>query len=175
MAIALLTLAALGTALLAASVVLGYAIPAHHSLKDHFLLALGSTFLLVMGHSFIMFFLIATGVELKDMEKAAGWGDSFRRRTIAMKSQVFPAMTLALGLVIANFILGAAAHTRAVPQAVHAGTAWLTLLVCLLALYREYRVLGENNRLISEAASRREDTPESMPGSPGPAAKHSSH
>ena len=159
MGIALLTLAAVGTACFAVSLLLGYVIPGHHSLRHHFVLALGSTFLLVMAHSFIMFFLIATGVELKDMEKAAGWGDTFRRRTIALKSQVFPAMTLALLLVIANFILGAAAHTRAVPQRVHEGLAWLTLAVCVVALYREYQVLGANNRLIAEAASRREDTP----------------
>ena len=75
-----------------------------------------------------------------------------------MKSQVFPAMTFALLLVIANFMLGAAAHTRVVPAWVHHATAWATLLVCLVALYREYRVLGDNNRLIAEAASRREDS-----------------
>ena len=112
-----------------------------------------------MAHSFIMFFLIATGVELKDMEKAAGWGDTFRRRTIALKVSGFPAMTLAILLVMANFILGAAAHTRAVPQVVHSVSAWLTLAVCLVALFREYQVLGANNRLIAEAASRKEDTP----------------
>ena len=99
-----------------------------------------------------MFFLIATGVEMKDMEKEQGWGDSFRRRTVAMKGRSFPAMTLALLLVVANFILGAAAHTRAVPAGVHEALAWITLAVCVLALYREYRVLGENNRLIAEAA-----------------------
>lgn len=168
MGIALLTLALAGTAGFAASLLLGYVIPGHHSLRQHFVLALGSTFLLVMAHSFIMFFLIATGVELKDMEKAAGWGDSFRRRTIALKSQVFPAMTLALLLVIANFILGAAAHTRAVPQRVHEGLSWLTLAVCVVALYREYRVLGANNRLIAEAASRREDTSAAGPAGPSP-------
>ena len=160
MGIALLTLAAVGTLCFAASLVLGYAIPGGHTLARHFVLSLGSTFLLVMAHSFIMFFLIATGVELKDMEKAEGWGDSFRRRTIRMKSQVFPAMTMALLLVIANFILGAAAHTRAIPTAVHSGLSWLTLAVCVLALFREYQVLGENNRLIAEAASRREDIPQ---------------
>ena len=159
MAIALLTLAAFGTACFAASLLLGYAIPERHSLANHFVLSLGSTFLLVMAHSFIMFFLIATGVELKDMEKAAGWGDSFRRRTIRMKSQVFPAMTSALLLVIANFILGAAAHTRAIPGVVHEALAWTTLATCVFALLREYQVLGDNNRLIAEAASRREDTP----------------
>ena len=159
MAIALLTLAGVGTVMLAVSLLLGYASPGRHTIASHFLLALGSTFLLVMGHSFIMFFLIATGVELKDMEKAAGWGDSFRRRTIAMKSKVFPAMTLAILLVIVNFIMGAAAHTRAVPGIVHEGLAWLTLAVCAVALFREYQVLGDNNRLIGEAASRREDSP----------------
>src|SRR5688572_26038984 len=127
MASELLTLAAVGTACLAAVLVLGYAIPESHTLASHFVLSLGSTFLLVMAHSFIMFFLIATGVELKDMEKAERWGDSFRRRTVRMKSQVFPAMTLALGLVIVNFILGAAAHTRAIPGVVHEGLAWATL------------------------------------------------
>jgi len=156
--IALLTLAAVGTACFAASLLLGYLIPGSHALRHHFVLALGSTFLLVMAHSFIMFFLIATGVELKDMEKAAGWGDTFRRRTIAMKSQVFPAMTLAILLVMVNFVLGAAAHTRAVPQVVHSISAWITLAVSVVALYREYQVLGANNRLIAEAASRREDS-----------------
>jgi hypothetical protein len=155
--IALLTLAAAGTLALLATTVLSY-VPREGWLGSHFLLALGSTFLLVMAHSFVMFFLIATGVELKDIERAQGWGDSFRRRTVAMKSRVFPLMTSALLLVIVNFMMGAAAHTRAVPAWVHHGLAWLTLAVCLAALWREYLVIGENNRLIAEAASRREDT-----------------
>ena len=158
MAIGLLTLAALGTLGLAAATLLGYGVPrAVVSMKTHFMAALLSTTLLVMAHSFIMFFLIATGVELKELEKARGSGDSFRRRTIALKSRIFPLLTGALLLVIANFILGAAAHTRALPAWVHEGTAWLTLVTCVLALARSYRVLGDNNRLIAESASFRED------------------
>ena len=88
MAIALLALALAGTVSLLLSIVIGYQVPAQVTqLKAHFLLALLSTTLLVMSHSFIMFFLIATGVEMKDMEKERGWGDSFRRRTIKMKSR----------------------------------------------------------------------------------------
>ena len=120
-----------------------------------FAFALASTLILVMAHSFIMFFLIATGVELKDMEKEKGWGDSFRRRLIGIKSRVFPAMTLALLLLIVNFMLGGAAHTRAVPAAVHEALGWTTFAVCCYALYREYQVLGDNNRLIAEAADKR--------------------
>jgi hypothetical protein len=159
--IALLTLAATGTLALLATTLLSYAAPSPGWMRQHFLLGLGSTFLLVMAHSFLMFFLIATGVELKDMERERGWGDSFRRRTVAMKSRVFPHMTVALLLVIFNFMMGAAAHTRAVPGWLHQALAWLTLLTCLAALWREYLVVGENNRLIAEAASRREDTPPS--------------
>src|SRR5712691_6226595 len=159
MAIALLILAVAGTLALLASIVVGYEVPAQAAvLRSHFLLGLLSTTLLVMAHSFIMFFLIATGVEMKDMEKERGWGDSFRRRTIRLKSESFPAMTFALVLVLANFILGAAAHTRALPARVHEATAWLTLLTCLFALQREWRVLGDNNRLIDEAALRQEDS-----------------
>jgi len=158
MAIALLTLALVGTVALAGTIALGHGLAAQAvalSVKAHFLAALGATTILVMAHSFIMFFLIATGVELKDMEKERGWGDSFRRRTIAFKSQVFPPMTLAILLVMANFILGAAAHTHAIPGWLHGIVAWTTLIVCLVALYREYQVLGANNRLIGEAGTRR--------------------
>jgi hypothetical protein len=158
MAIGLLTLAALGTLGLAAAVLFGYLVPAV-PLKTHFMAALLSTTLLVMAHSFIMFFLIATGVEMKELEKARGGGDSFRRRTIALKSRIFPLLTGALLLVIVNFILGAAAHTRALPAWVHEGTAWVTVVTCLLALARSYRVLGDNNRLIAEVATLREDSP----------------
>ena len=156
MAVGLLTLALVGTLALGLTTLIGYRVPADPAwMRSHFLLALAATTLLVMAHSFIMFFLIATGVELKNMEKERGWGDGFRRRTVAMKGQVFPVMMLALSLVMANFILGAATHTRALPALVHEGLAWLTVLVCLVTLHREYRVLGENNRLIDQAGRRR--------------------
>ena len=156
MAIALLTLALVGTACLAGTLALGYRVAEQAALvRTHFLAALATTTILVMAHSFIMFFLIATGVELKEMEKARGWGDSFRRRTVAFKSRVFPLMTLAILLVMANFILGAAAHTRVIPGWLHGLLGWVTLIVCVLAVWREYRVLGENNRLIAEAGIRR--------------------
>jgi hypothetical protein len=155
-AIALLTLALAGTLGLLGTMVLGYQTAAHPgSIRLHFLAALSVTTILVAAHSFVMFFLIATGVELKEMERAHGWGDTFRRRTIAMKGRVFPAMTLALLLVMVNFILGAAVHTRALPAWVHEGLAWTTLAACLSALWREYLALGENNRLIAEAGTRR--------------------
>jgi hypothetical protein len=163
-AIGLLTLAAVGTLSLLATVLLGYRVPgAVANLKAHFMAALLSTLFLVMAHSFIMFFLIATGVEMKEMEKAAGRGDSFRRRTIALKSRIFPLLTGALLLVIVNFILGAAAHTRAVPAWVHEATAWATVATSLAAFARAWRVLGDNNRLIAEAATLREDSPPPAP------------
>jgi hypothetical protein len=156
MSIALLTLALVGTLGLLWSIVGGYAVPGSPLLvRSHFLVSLSSTLALVMAHSFIMFFLIATGVEMKDMEKERGWGDTFRRRTIALKGEVFPLMTGALLLVIANFILGAATHTRVLPPLVHEGLSWLTFGVCALTLWRESRVLGENNRLIAELGARR--------------------
>jgi hypothetical protein len=158
MAIGLLTLALLGTLGLGLTILFGYRLPDAVSMKTHFMAALLSTTILVMAHSFVMFFLIATGVEMKDLEKASGWGDSFRRRTVALKSRIFPLLTGALLLVIANFILGAAAHTRALPAWVHEATAWLTLVTSVLTFVRSYRVLGDNNRLIAEAATRREDS-----------------
>jgi hypothetical protein len=153
MAIGLLTLALVGTVSLLATVLLGH--QAALDVRRHFLLALATTTVLVLAHSSIMFFLIATGVEMKELEARQGWGDSFRRRTVRLKSRVFPVATLALLLVIANFVLGAAAHTRALPVWTHGLLAWATLAACALTLVREYQALGENNRLIGEAGRRR--------------------
>ena len=72
---------------------------------------------------------------------------------------VFPLATLTLLLVMANFILGAAAHTRALPPLVHELLAWTTLACCVITLHREYRALGDNNRLIAEAGQRRRSPP----------------
>jgi hypothetical protein len=154
MSIALLTLTLMGTLALAGTMALGYLVPGDGAVRRHFLAALGSTFLLVMGHSFIMFFLIATGVAIKEIEKGHGWGQDFRRRLVQMKSRVFPIMTGTLLLVIANFVVGAGAHTRKLPAWLHAALSWVTLVTCVWALHREYRVLGENNRLIEEAGIR---------------------
>ena len=157
MSISLLTLALVGTLAFLWSIVGGYLVPhAPETMRSHFLVSLLSTLLLVAGHSFIMFFLIATGVEMKNMEKEKGWGDSFRRRTVSLKGRVFPVMTSALLFVVANFILGAAIHTRVLPALVHETLAWFTFAVCVLALAREWQVLGENNRLIEEAGTKRQ-------------------
>ena len=60
MAVSLLTVALLGTLSLLATVVLGYRLPYDPGLlRIHFLAAFASTTLLVMGHAFILFFLIA--------------------------------------------------------------------------------------------------------------------
>ena len=66
-----------------------------------------------------------------------------------------PIATYALLLVIAHFVLGAAAHTRAMPMWVHHLLAWATFLVSSVALWREYLALGETNRLIDEAGRKR--------------------
>jgi hypothetical protein len=157
MPIALLTLAVMGTLGFLATIVMGYGISSGaFAFKQHFAFAFLSTMLLVMAHSFIMFFLIATGVELKNMEKEKGWGDSFRRRTVAMKGRVFPIATMALLLVIAQFVLGGAAHTHQwwMPMWLHHLLAWVTFATCAVTLWREYLALGDTNRLIDEAAQK---------------------
>ena len=57
------------------------------------------------------------------------------------------------------------------PAWVHEGTAWATLAICLAALARSWRVLGDNNRLIAEAASRREDSRPVTPVAANPSSR----
>jgi hypothetical protein len=152
---ALVTLAIMGTLGFLATILVGYG-AFGATVKQHVLFAFLSTGLLVMAHSFIMFFLIAMGAELKNLEKEKGWGDSFRRRGIALKGRVFPIATLALMLVIAQFVLGGAAHTHRwwMPVWLHHLLAWVTFATCAVTLWREYVALLDTNRLIDEAAQK---------------------
>lgn len=151
MAFALLTLALVGTLAFVATGVSGHLLAhAAFDVKRHFLYALGATTVLVAAHSFILFFLLGTGVQMKELVQARGLDAALRRRLSALKARVFPAATVTLLLVVVNFALGAAAHTRAVPARAHAAWAWATLAACIFTLARAGQALNENSRIIAE-------------------------
>jgi hypothetical protein len=54
-----------------------------------------------------------------------------------------------MGLLMATFILGGGAHTRAIPSWIHGGLGYLSLLYSLLALGVEGYYLLQQNSLVN--------------------------
>jgi hypothetical protein len=149
MAQALLTAVLLGVVLQVGTLYYGYRVPSPGAFKRHFLLALASTFLLSLGHSMTMFFFIGTGKHIKELVAEHGLGREIVLETILYKNKLFPVMMLAIGLAMAQFILGGGIHTRVIPPWIHAVMGWAAVASNVYCLVLEGKYLVSNARLMS--------------------------
>lgn len=145
---ALLTIGWMATAGLVATAILGYRIEDARGFDLHLLFGLAAAFLLLFSHCWIMFYLIGTGKAIK--EAVAGIPDEAEivEETKRFKNESYPAMMLAMGVVMAAFILGGGVPTKVIPAWIHHGLFYAALLVQLRALLAEHRVLAANERLM---------------------------
>ncbi|MFN2386365.1 MAG: hypothetical protein ABR576_08790 [Thermoanaerobaculia bacterium] len=106
----------------------------------------------LFSQSMVIFFFIGTGKLVKD--EISGLPEGQRRRVLAtlsrFKRETSPPATFALLSAIAVFVLGGAAHTKALPSWVHLASAAAAFVLHLWALRAEWRAFGENARLMSD-------------------------
>lgn len=119
------------------------------SIGLHLSFGLASSLLLLFSHCWIMFYLIGTGKAIKEAVAEYGLEAEIVERTKDFKNHSYPSLMLAMGLVMAVFIIGGGVYTRFVPAWVHHGLFYLALLVQLRTLMIERRVLVENDALMS--------------------------
>ncbi|HZF07356.1 MAG TPA: hypothetical protein VFE33_01060 [Thermoanaerobaculia bacterium] len=148
---ALLIIGFMATLGLITTATLGYLLdgPADERLRFHVLLALATSLLLLFAHCWIMFYLIGTGRAIKDAVKEYHLDPAVIEDTKRFKNQSYPMLMLALGLAMATFILGGAAATGSLNWLHHA-LFYATLAAQVRALQLEWRVLSENQRLMTE-------------------------
>jgi ABC-type thiamin/hydroxymethylpyrimidine transport system permease subunit len=146
---ALVTSVLFGVVIQCASVFYGYLVPRAGAFARHFMLALASTFLLSLGHSMTMFFFIGTGKHVKELVREHGLGAEIVKETILYKNKLFPVIMLAIGVTMAQFILGGGVHTRVLPVWLHAVLGWATVASNMYCLLLEARYLVSNARLMN--------------------------
>src|SRR6266571_4877968 len=149
MASALLTAVLLGITLQAVCMYYGYLVPGHGAFARHFTMALASTFLLSLAHSMTMFFFIGTGKHIKELVREHGLGAEIVRETILYKNKLFPMMMAAIGLTMAQFILGGGTHTRTLPAWLHHILGWTTFVSNVYCFFLEAKYLVQNARLLN--------------------------
>jgi 4-hydroxybenzoate polyprenyltransferase len=150
---ALLIVGAMATLGVVATAVLGYLLSSPitpHDMKRHVLIALASSLLLLFSHCWIMFYLIGTGKAIKEAVRDHGLDPAFAEETKRFKNASYPWLMLAMGLVMATFILGGGVATEDVPSWVHHALFYLAVLVQVYTLWIEQRVLADNERLMAD-------------------------
>ncbi|MFY9821341.1 MAG: hypothetical protein WAM82_08165 [Thermoanaerobaculia bacterium] len=153
---ALLIVGAMSTLGVFAAAVAGYILrgPTDTNMPLHVLIALASSLLLLFSHCWIMFYLIGTGKAIKDAVKENGLEPAIIEETKRFKNESYPWLMLAMGLVMATFIVGGGVATGSVPRWVHHLLFYLAAAAQLYALWVERRVLTDNERLMGDVDRR---------------------
>lgn len=161
MALALLLTTGLAIGGLLVTSVQGFAVASgltSHSLMARILVtrhvgyAIPTVLLSLFSQSMVIFYFIGTGKLVQD--EISHYAEADRVRILQtlrrFKMETSPPATLALASAIAVFVLGGAVHTKALPAWVHLASSLLALAVHAWALAVEWRVFGENNRLMQD-------------------------
>lgn len=145
---------AFATLAFVATGVFGYMVGDTRSADQHVILGIGASVLLLFSHCWIMFYLIGTGTVLKEAVAEHGLPKEWIEKTKEFKNRSYPWLMAAMGLAMATFILGGGVETQVLPKWVHWGLFYLAVAAQLRALYLEFLVLLENERIM-RAADRR--------------------
>jgi len=144
---ALLTAVLVGLGGLAATVVLGLR---GADIARHISFGIFSTFITLLAHSMMMFYLIGKGKAVKDAMAEHSVAGDYYRRIAAARKPVFSIGTLAMVLTMAAAILGASVDTGVLPPIVHGTIAYGAVVCNLAALKIEIDALTASTRIVDE-------------------------
>ena len=105
---------------------------------------------LLFSHCWIMFYLIGTGKAIREAVEEYDLEPEMVEKTKAYKSDSYPWLMLAMGMIIATFVLGGGAYSGAIGSWMHHALFYLTVGVQVWTLLIEGRVLLSNERLMTE-------------------------
>lgn len=146
MTIGLLTLHLLSIAAIGITVFYGIKIPGGGgAFGRHFILALVAAMLAVFTHTMTYFYFAGMSGNIKRAVQEHGKGKDRLAESRRVKAKVLPWAFGGMGLLMVTFVLGGAAHTRAIPSWIHGGLGYLALVYSGVALLAEgYYLLQQN-------------------------------
>ena len=151
MTVALLTLHAISLVTIAVTVFYGNIIPqGGGALGRHLTLALLAILLAVFAHTMTFFYFIGVGSSIRRAVAETRVGSEQLRQVLRLRGQVFPWAGGAMLILMIAFILGGAAHTRALPSWVHGWLGYLALITGLVAFLVEAVYLMQQNRVVHD-------------------------
>ena len=110
------------------------------------------TAVMVCGlHVIVMFHMIGSGVEIKDLARLVGDNNQIIRRTEKLKGQLFPFSISSIIMMIAAEVAGGAVHAGQAPHVVHQVLVAVSVVLVAFTLTIEHKTLVANGQLIDEA------------------------
>ena len=127
-----------------------HSVSLEHGVARHWQVALWTVLVVLMAHTLVMFYFLATGKQLKTVMQSSG--REVNRAHLAelrlIKNKVFPWIMAALFSTIATFVVGGGVLVGAVPKLVHGLLASAALVSSLVGVVLEIRFVERNRRII---------------------------
>jgi hypothetical protein len=115
---------------------------------NHMQFALISSILYMFTETLIMFYFIITGKKIKEYIKENQCDLELYSGVIKMKMKLFPHVTINMVIVGAQFILGGAVHSGAIPGWAHGLMFDVALLHFLWVISIQHNCFKENTELV---------------------------
>ncbi len=149
-------LGALATLGIAVTAALGYGLssPADAGMPRHVIAALASTLPLMLAHAWILLYLLGTGKVIRDAVREGGLDPAPLARSRRLRRICYPAILLAIALVMATFLAGGAVAARSVPPWAHHALFWAAIAIQAGVLWIEWWGLAANESLLVEVDRR---------------------
>jgi hypothetical protein len=119
-------------------------------ISRHITFGIFSTFITMLAHSMMMFYLIGKGKAVKDAMKEHSVTGDYYRRIAAARKPVFSIGTLAMAVAMVAAILGASVDTGVLPPIVHGTIAYGAIACNVAALKIEIAALTASSRIVDE-------------------------
>lgn len=151
MTVALLTLNVISLIAIAVTIFYGIMIPeGGGALGRHLTVGLLAMLLAVFAHTMTFFYFIGVASSIRRAVEETGVGAEHLKQVRRLRSQVFPWAGGAMLVLMTTFVMGGAAHTRALPSWVHSSLGYLALGTSVVALLVEASYLMQQNRVVNE-------------------------
>ena len=151
MTVALLTLNVISLIAIAVTVFYGIMIPeGGGALGRHLTIGLFAILLAVFTHTMTFFYFIGIASSIRRAVEETGVGGEHLKQVRRLRSQVFPWAGGAMLILMTTFVLGGAAHTRALPGWIHGSLGYIALGTSVVALLVEAHYLMAQNRVVND-------------------------
>ena len=154
MAAALLTLTGTSILILALSLVLAFTARTSADVTLHVMLGVFGTFLNLLAHSLMIFYLIGKGKAIKEAVTDHHLVGDYVARVSRARAPVFSRASLAMTVTMITAIIGASVDVRVLPAWPHATLAVAAVALNLFALAAEIAALRGSSLIVDEVNSR---------------------
>ncbi len=154
MAAALLTLTGVSVLGIAAAIGLAYTATSSVDVSNHVLMGVFGTFLNLLAHSLMIFYLVGKGKAVREAVAENALGGDYVARVRRAHTPVHARATYAMAATMTTAIMGASVDTRVMPGWPHAVLAAVAVALNLWAMASEIAALRTSSGVVDEVNRR---------------------